>query len=305
MDETRTRRIFEMLHYYSDTFARLPLSKLEDVEKTAVKVISSILDYRITALLALDDNQEATLVASRGIDQDLVALWDPKESALLRYLCRDVDAPTVVKCGTLAEHMRSAAQQLRLGEMFLVAPLKGAIDYRENRIGLAVAAQPRRDVEPEIDIKIFETIAGLFTGAITSCIMRKRMQVSEKRFQEVVQDQTELVYRWKPDGTRTFVNQSYCRAYGKTQEELVGTKLYAELPPEDQEQIRRKIGALTPENPIATDEHLWRSPLGKDVWEEWRDRAVFGEDGQIVELQSVGRVRRVLRMALRLPRSSL
>ncbi len=128
--------------------------------------------------------------------------------------------------------------------MFLAAPLKGAIDYRENRIGLAVAAQPRRDVEPEIDIKIFETLAGLLTGAITSCIMRKRMQVSEKRFQEVVQDQTELVYRWKPDGARTFVNQSYCRAYGKTQEELVGTNLYAELPAEDQEQIRQKIDAL-------------------------------------------------------------
>lgn len=119
--------------------------------------------------------------------------------------------------------------------------------------------------------------------------MEEALRSSEERYRTVVQDQTELVYRWKPDGTRTFVNQSYCRAYGKTPEELLGTSFFPELPPKDQERVRQKIKRLTPENPLVTDEHLWHSPLGKEVWEEWTDRAFFDKKGEVVELQSVGR----------------
>ena len=40
---------------------------------------------------------------------------------------------------------------------------------------------------------------------------------SEKRFRAVVEDQTDLICRFKPDGLLTFVNEAFCRFHGKTQ----------------------------------------------------------------------------------------
>jgi PAS domain-containing protein len=46
---------------------------------------------------------------------------------------------------------------------------------------------------------------------------------SEKRFRAVVEDQTDLICRFKPDGLLTFVNEMFCRFNGKSREELIGT----------------------------------------------------------------------------------
>src|ERR1041384_4628210 len=48
-------------------------------------------------------------------------------------------------------------------------------------------------------------------------------EASEKRFRAVVEDQTDLICRFRPNGEITFVNGAYCRFRGKTKEELLGT----------------------------------------------------------------------------------
>ena len=39
----------------------------------------------------------------------------------------------------------------------------------------------------------------------------RAMSESEKRFRAVVEDQTDLICRFKPDGMLTFVNGAYCQ----------------------------------------------------------------------------------------------
>ncbi len=39
----------------------------------------------------------------------------------------------------------------------------------------------------------------------------------------VIEDLTETVNRFLPDGTLTYVNEVFCRFFGKTSEELVGS----------------------------------------------------------------------------------
>ncbi len=41
----------------------------------------------------------------------------------------------------------------------------------------------------------------------------------------MVDSQTELVCRFTPDLTLTFVNEAYCRFLGKQRDEVLGTKL--------------------------------------------------------------------------------
>ena len=39
----------------------------------------------------------------------------------------------------------------------------------------------------------------------------------------IVEDMSELVVRWKPDGTRLFVNDAYSQLFGARRQELIGT----------------------------------------------------------------------------------
>ena len=49
---------------------------------------------------------------------------------------------------------------------------------------------------------------------------------NEKRLRMVMADQTDLICRFKPDGTITFANPAYCAFHGKTEAELLGANFY-------------------------------------------------------------------------------
>ena len=52
------------------------------------------------------------------------------------------------------------------------------------------------------------------------------MVANEKRLRTVMADQTDLICRFQPDGTITFVNPAYCAFHGKTEAELLGANFY-------------------------------------------------------------------------------
>ncbi|MDD4456953.1 MAG: PAS domain-containing protein, partial [Syntrophotalea acetylenica] len=46
----------------------------------------------------------------------------------------------------------------------------------------------------------------------------------EAQYRTLVESQVDLICRWRPDTTLTFVNAAYCRFFGKTREQLIGAK---------------------------------------------------------------------------------
>jgi PAS domain S-box-containing protein len=119
------------------------------------------------------------------------------------------------------------------------------------------------------------------------------LKESEARYRAVVEDQTELIARWLPDTTITFVNKAYCRYFQTTPEECVGKRfsyrIYEEDLPIFKEHLSR-ITSLTPESPIAVVElRVIVDGRNEPRWQQWIDRAIFNEEGQLIEYQSVGR----------------
>jgi PAS domain S-box-containing protein len=112
---------------------------------------------------------------------------------------------------------------------------------------------------------------------------------SEQRYRNVVEDQTELICRFKPDGTHNFVNDAYCRYFGMQREEIIGQRFIPKIPEEDRELIRSHFASLTGKHPVGTVEHRIIMPDGSVRWHQWSDRAIFNESGTLVEYQSVGR----------------
>lgn len=119
--------------------------------------------------------------------------------------------------------------------------------------------------------------------------MEQAVRESEARYRRVVEDQTELIVRCLPDGTRTFVNEAYCRYVEARPEELIGTSFFPLIPEEDQEFVRAKYATMTAENPVATEEHRAFTARGVVRWHRWTDRGIFDDAGNLVEIQAVGR----------------
>ncbi|MCG6971020.1 MAG: PAS domain S-box protein [Gammaproteobacteria bacterium] len=118
--------------------------------------------------------------------------------------------------------------------------------------------------------------------------MAQALQASEARYRSVVDSQSELICRWRPDGTLTFVNAAYCRNFDKTREELVGHSFMPLIPEEDHAGIEAHFASMHKDNPVGTLEHRVIAPNGQIRWQRWTNHATFNEKGQIVEFQSVG-----------------
>ena len=116
------------------------------------------------------------------------------------------------------------------------------------------------------------------------------LRESEARYRAIVEDyQTELIARFKPNGTLTFVNEVYCRYFGKSRDDLIGLNFLYFVPEDERSKLVQHLISFGKDKPVATIEHQVQLP-GKGLrWLQRTDRAIYDDDGQIFEFQSVGR----------------
>ncbi len=130
-------------------------------------------------------------------------------------------------------------------------------------------------------------------GILHDITERKRVEEalreSEERYLHVIEDQTEFICRFLPDGTHIFVNDAYCRYFGQKREDLIGHRFKPVIHPEDREIVARHITSITPGQPVRYIDQRTMMPDGTICWQHWSDRAVFDPIGQVIEYQSVGR----------------
>jgi PAS domain S-box-containing protein len=130
---------------------------------------------------------------------------------------------------------------------------------------------------------------GLFRDVTDRKLAEAALKESEARYRNVVEDQTEFISRFRPDGTYVFVNDAYCRYYHKPREEIIGTRFSPDIPAEDQVLVKQHFASLDHDHPVATITHRIVMPDGRVRWQQWSDRAIFDETGHMQEYQSVGR----------------
>jgi PAS domain S-box-containing protein len=124
------------------------------------------------------------------------------------------------------------------------------------------------------------------TAELTTAI--EQLRDSEHRYRSVIEDQLEFIVRWSGDGVRTFVNNSYCAYCGATREELIGDSFMPSILEEDRNELRRKLAGVSAEEPVVVMDHRVTSPDGRLAWQHWTHRALFNQQGNLIEFQSVG-----------------
>ncbi len=166
----------------------------------------------------------------------------------------------------------------------------------ESGMGRYFAAQKKDGTEFPVEIALSfvkqdgeHLMLALLTDVTQRVAFERKLKQSEQLHRSVVEDLTDLISRCLPDGTRIFVNDAYCKYYGKSREELLGTSILEQIPPRDRKKVRESFAKLTPQSPVNIYEHRVLRPDGKLALNEWLDRAIFDDSGTLREIQSIGR----------------
>lgn len=119
-------------------------------------------------------------------------------------------------------------------------------------------------------------------------LSRRKIEDSEAKYRLLVENQTDMVVKTDAEGRFTFISPSYCRMFGKTEEELLGHSFMPLVHPDDLAvTLERMQDMKTPPYTCYVEQRAktingWR-------WLAWADKAVLDGDGRITGVVAVGR----------------
>lgn len=145
-----------------------------------------------------------------------------------------------------------------------------------------------------LSIQMFFIVLSVTLLPLAAALEERRMvthalRMSQERYREVVESQTDLVCRYLADTTLTFVNEAYCQFFGRRREDLIGRKFLEFLPVGAHEDVLLRIGSLMIHRKPIMVEHEVLLPDGSIGWQQWVDRPIEEPEGHIRELQGIGR----------------
>ncbi len=108
--------------------------------------------------------------------------------------------------------------------------------------------------------------------------MARSLQRVEASYRGIVEDQFDLICRYKPDNTLTFVNGAYCRFYGRKRAELIGQPFAG---------VASSSKVPWNSDPaVQTYEQEIKNPTDT-IWLQWIVREIRDQEGRVAEYQAV------------------
>lgn len=120
-------------------------------------------------------------------------------------------------------------------------------------------------------------------------IMEKELIRKEKYYKAIVNDIPMLVCKFLPDGTLTFVNDTYSEYFDEPKEKLIGSSFCHLIPEKDKDYVIKKFSSLSYNKPIISYNHRVILKDKRIRWFNCVVHALFDENKNIIEYQSIGR----------------
>lgn len=137
-----------------------------------------------------------------------------------------------------------------------------------------------------------ETLIGAIESMRDITAIKRTEQALKEReatYAAIVEDQTEMIARLRPDGIYVFVNQAFAAFFAQKKEDLVGTRFVPPVVDEELPLIKRYFSGINPSNPMITIEIRMIVYNGDIRWTRWNIRGFFSPEGKVTEYQAVGR----------------
>ncbi len=137
----------------------------------------------------------------------------------------------------------------------------------------------------ELNINPLDDGLSILLRDVTTAISQENETKRLEKFYGIIEDLTEPLCRFDPNGILIYANKSYKNYFANG---VVGTSFVFSVPTEEQEKIRSYIHSFNESNPIKIFESPIKMPNGDIEWWRWVTKAIFDGKGNIKELQSVG-----------------
>jgi PAS domain S-box-containing protein len=138
-------------------------------------------------------------------------------------------------------------------------------------------------------VVLLEEVTEIIRTEINRRLELAGVRESEQRYRGVVEQQSDLVCRYFPDTTLTFVNDAYCRYFEKSRQELIGRPFIDLIPEPGRAAALKHVEALVRGGETRVYEHNVLRSDGSLGRQQWIDHAIRSPQGQIEELQGIGR----------------
>ncbi len=200
----------------------------------------------------------------KNVTDDAFIFYGPDEISTLKktHTCHFDEMKTFIGCAVLVENKP-------LGFLAIIYTRDYVLDENDQQV-----------------MKIIS--AGIGVEELRS-ISVENLRKNEQLLASVVQTQQELICRFLPDTTLTFVNKPYCKAFGMTEDQLLGTKVLDLFPASKHLELLEELNHISADHPSYTSIHPALLPDGTQVWQEWTETGIFDHQNQVVEYQSIGR----------------
>jgi len=247
-------------------------------------------------------------------NEELVRARDETDIALEKFADLFESGPvgflTLTRDGTVKAVSLSSANLLKIDRAQLLGKRFGLFVNNESlhafadlldktftdftKVMLDVAIQPEGNAPIFVQLLAKAAASGQECNvALIDITQRKRaeeaLSLSEQRYRAVVEDQTELIFRYRPDGSYSFVNAVFRGFFRKTDEEIIGQGWHHDVVAEDIPMVEERLMRLCPEHPVVEVENRVIAGSGEIRLMQFVNHGFFDEKGRLIETQSVGR----------------
>lgn len=260
---------------------------------------------RLVEVLSLDASIELAPAVSGSTADARVEKVEARQVvavARVRMLLGDADLVVRVRAGReLSREGRAMAERLAIAVAAMLILLGLSALWLLDRLVLARLARVERTVHliaTQVDLRArveesgrdevgrMATSINTMLAALEAAEAESR--AGEERYRAVVEDQPEMVCRWRPNGEIVFANRAFGDVFGSGGGPWVCIP-FLELVAGSDPRAVGEISACCPLRPLARFVTRHMAPDGSTRWVQWTNRTLFDSAGVPSEHQAVGR----------------
>ena len=279
-------------------------SNIFDINRL-LRAVAGVMEKRLEfdrGMIMLTDRKESELRYFTGYGQS------PDEEKILRNTTFHLDNPESKGVFVLAVKEQRPFLVNNINEIqdslspksLEVAKLLGSkalicvpIIYEKKPFGI-LAVDNRKSSRPLIqsDMSLLMGVASQLAISIANTLAFEKLQTSEKKYRELVQNANSIILRLDTGGKIIFFNEFAQRFFGYTEKELIGKYAGSIILPVSGAN-RSRFEKLTeflqkdPERPVVSENETVKKS-GKMVWIAWTYRPIFNDDEKFIGVLCIG-----------------
>lgn len=186
--------------------------------------------------------------------------------------------------------LKDCVEQRRTQQVTYSLPFAGHLQWFEATLTVLDTSRVLAVVRDITASKTMENALREHQAVLERRVAERTAQLEEQEqlYRGLVESQHDLIVRVDRDNCFTYVNDAYCKFFGKSREELLGSPFAPMVHADDMDRTLAALQQLElPPHRACVEQRAF----ARDGWRwiAWEDSAILDEDGKIWEIQGVGR----------------